>query len=606
MSPQTEFIVGIDLGTTNSIIAYTEATIQRGVKPNIRVFEIPQLIAPGTIEKRDMLPSFIVMPASHEVGDNSFRLPWGEAGRAPVGEYAKTRGAEIPERLISSAKSWLCQAHVDRNATILPWNAPEDIDKISPVEASAMILAHIRNAWNHLMGAQNPSRCLEHQKVFLTVPASFDAVARELTVKAAEMAGLGNVTLLEEPQAAFYAWIESTADEWREKIRPGDLILVFDVGGGTSDFSLIQAMEEQGDLVLERIAVGDHLLVGGDNMDLALAYAVSNQLKQKGTRLDAWQMRGLCQSCRNAKEAILSSSATEEYPVTVLGRGSSLIGGTIKTMLTSEMIANTILEGFFPGCNLTDLPQHVQRSGLQEIGLAYEADPGITRHLAKFMQQRAGKEEVIPTAILFNGGVMKAQRIRDRVRDTIETWIPGTRSDSSAMRVLEAVDYDLSVARGAAYYGLVCQGNGIRIRGGLGKTYYIGIAAAMPAVPGMPPPMKALCVAPFGMEEGTKAVLEKQEFVLVVGEPVKFDMMSSSIRQNDRLGQILETWNEDELMEMTSTETILDGESGQTIPVFVEINITEIGTLEFWCVSKADGRRWKLEFNVREKKTVGS
>ncbi len=606
MSLEAEFIVGIDLGTTNSIVAYTAANIKRGEQPKIQVLEIPQLIAPGSLANRHTLPSFILMPASHETDRQAFAMPWKEGNTFPVGEYARTRGAEIPEHLIASAKSWLCQEHVDRNQPILPWNAPEGIQRISPVAASARILEHIHCAWNHVMGAADPSHRLENQLVYLTVPASFDAAARDLTVKAAELAGLKHVTLLEEPQAAFYAWIESAGDEWREKIRPGDCILVCDVGGGTSDFSLIMAAEENGNLTLERIAVGDHLLVGGDNMDLALAYAVAQQLRQQGMRLDSWQMRGLCQSCRTAKEMLLSDPSQSEYPLTILGRGSSLIGGTIKTKLSIETITATILDGFFPRCEAAALPRHGQRSGLQELGLIYEADPAITRHLAKFVMQRPEKAQYAPTAILFNGGVMKAEAIRQRVRDTMADWVGEQSQASSALRIIEASDYDGAVAKGAAYYGLVRQGNGIRIRGGLGKSYYIGIAAAMPAVPGMPPPIKALCVAPFGMEAGTEAAIPNQEFVLVVGQPVRFDIFSSSTRHEDQLGQMLDTWDEAEILEMTGIETVLEGQAGQTIPVHIEMKTTEIGTLEFWCVSKPDGQRWKLEFNVREKKSLGS
>ncbi len=600
------YVIGIDLGTTNSVVAFTEADIERGKKPDIRVLEIPQLVGEGTIEKREILPSFIFLPRKHDVPDKALCLPWDEESRIAVGEFARDRGSEIPHHLISSSKSWLCHTLVDRNKPILPWEGPEDRTKLSPVEASSVVLQHIRDAWNHTIARDDEKLKIENQDILLTVPASFDAVARDLTVKAANMAGLSNITLLEEPQAAFYAWIESTADKWRENIKKGDLVLVCDVGGGTSDFSLIRVSEEDGDLVLERIAVGDHLLMGGDNMDLALAYFISKQMAEKGTRLDAWQMRALWHSCRGAKENILTHPDHDEYPVTILGRGSSLIGGTIKTKLSRNDVHQVILDGFFPDCESTAIPMAKKKVGIRELGLSYEADPAITRHLAQFLsrQEREGnRSNIIPTAVLFNGGVMKAQPIRKQILDVMFSWIkPG---ESYSIREIATKDFDLSVARGAAYYGLARRGEGIRIRGGLSKSYYIGVAASMPAVPGIPAPIKALCVAPFGMEEGTEESIKDQEFVLVVGESVKFDFLGSSLRHEDTVGTVIEDW-EGELEEITTIETELEGEYGTIIPVTLEIKVTEVGTLELWCVSKENGQRWKLEFNVREKEALGS
>lgn len=588
------YTIGIDLGTTNNVVAYTETEIEKGKKPDIRVLDLIQLVDAGTIEKRKVLPSFILLPTKHDVAEDALVLPWNENNDKAVGEFARERGAEIPQRLISSSKSWLCHTLVDRNKPILPWEGPDEQKKLSPVEAAAEMLKHIRDAWNHLMASEDKSLEIQNQDVLLTVPASFDAVARDLTVKAAEMAGLANITLLEEPQAAFYAWIESMDEKWRENVEKGDMVLVCDVGGGTSDFSLIKVSEEEGDLALERIAVGDHLLVGGDNMDLAVAYKASQQLSKK-KKPDAWQMRGLWHACRKAKEVLLSDPETKEYPVTLLGRGKSLIGGTKKTKLTDKIVEDVIVDGFFPECDKSALPENVQRTGIQEAGLAYESDPAITRHLAGFLD----RAKVLPTAILFNGGVMKAEPVRKRVLDTISSWT----DDDSSVREIETQDFDLTVARGAAYYGLARKGTGIRIRGGLNRTYYIGVAASLPAVPGMPIPIKALCVAPFGMEEGTQADLPDQEFVLVVGEPVKFDFLGSSVRLEDNVGTVIDDW-EDDIEEITTIETTLDGETGASIPVFLEIRVTEIGTLELWCVSKADSsQRWKLEFNVREKDT---
>ncbi len=598
--PNPVYVIGIDLGTTNSVVAYTEADSETGRSFNIRLFEIPQLIDAGVIEKRQMLPSFILIPGEHDVSETAMDLPWYKGGAVAVGEFAKTRGVELPSRLIASTKSWLCHTTVDRNKPILPWEGHDEKSKKSPVQASAAILRHIRDAWNHGMAADDERLKMENQEILLTVPASFDAVARELTVKAAEMSGLNNVTLLEEPQAAFYAWIERSSDRWREMLTKGDLVLVCDVGGGTTDFSLIKISEEQGELALERIAVGEHLLVGGDNMDLALAYSISRQMADKGTRLDTWQMRGLWHSCRNAKENLLSDPDAREYPVTILGRGSSLIGGTVKTELSRDAVEKIILDGFFPICERTAAPVSPQKTGIQEMGLTYVSDPAVTHHLAKFLQQNIG--EAMPTAVLFNGGVLKAQNVRGRIMEVMFSW--KVSEDKAPIREIESGDFDLAVAKGAVYYGMAKRGRGVRIRYGLNKSYYVGIAASMPAVPGMPTPIKALCVAPFGMEEGTDATLENQEFALVVGEPVTFDFLSS-MRHDHELGTVVEDW-ESEIQAIAVIETTLDGEYGSVIPVALEIRMTEVGVLELWCVSRVDGRRWKLEFNVREKHALES
>lgn len=592
-----EFIIGIDLGTTNSVVSYTKDG------GPIQVFAIPQLTSPGTIEKRDILPSAVLIPGENDTSPLALALPWdARAGRA-VGEFARDRGAEIPHRLIASAKSWLCHGLVDRNAAILPWEGPDSNLKLSPVAASAAILEHIRDAWNHEMATaasgMDDSLKMENQEILLTVPASFDAVARELTVNAAHMAGLGHVTLLEEPQAAFYSWIEAFGDNWRRNVSKGDLILVCDIGGGTTDFSLIAVTEKDGDLALERIAVGNHLLVGGDNMDLSLAYSVSRKMAEKGTRLDTWQMRGLCHSCRKGKESLLSDGALQDFPITLLGRGSGLIGGTLKTSLSREEVYRVLLDGFMPDCALTDAPVKQRAVGIREIGLSYESDPAITRHLAGFLSSQTDEAGNVrlPTAVLFNGGVMKAPKLRGRILDILASW--ARTSGSAPLRELPALDFDRSVARGAVYYGTARRGGGIRIRGGLNKSYYIGIAASMPAVPGMPAPVKALCVAPFGMEEGTSQAISGREFVLVVGEPAQFDFLGSATRHEDRPGEVVETW-EDEIEPVTTLETALSGDAGTLIPVTLETRATEIGTLEIWCIAPSDGRQWRLEFNVRE------
>ncbi|MBI5551347.1 MAG: Hsp70 family protein [Desulfobacterales bacterium] len=599
-----KYIIGIDLGTTNSVVAYVAAQSARVEDADIRLFEIPQLVDAGVVQARPMLPSYLLMPPEPGMPGEDLALPWDPAPGLAVGEFAQRRGQEVPNRLISASKSWLCNTLVDRRAPILPWSGTAGdagaTAKLSPVGASAAILRHIRQAWNHVMATTetglDETLAMENQQLFLTVPASFDPVARELTVEAAQAAGLPRVTLLEEPQAAFYAWIARSAGQWRDAVAPGDLILVCDVGGGTCDFSLIQVADAQGDLALERVAVGNHLLVGGNNMDLTLAYALAGQLAQKGTKLDTRQMNGLWHSCRSAKERLLSASEVSQLPVTILGRGSRLIGGTISTELTRAMVEKVLNEGFFPACRRDDRPQTARRSGIQEFGLPFEADPAITRHLAAFLDRTDASGAVIrPTAVLFNGGVMKAALFRQQVLSILKAWAPEV-----ALREIEGADYDLAVARGAACYGLARQGKGVRIRGGLARSYYIGIAAAMPAVPGLPTPTKALCVAAFGMQEGTTATIGDREFVLLVGEPVVFDFLGATTRQEDPVGTIVEDW-EGQIQPITTLETTLEGEKGQTIPVTLELQVTAVGTLALWCVAKEGGRRWKLEWNVRER-----
>ena len=603
----SSYIVGIDLGTTNSVVAYTEKPVEGADAPNaIELFRIPQLVDSGVVEKREMLPSFVFLPEAHDVGRGATALPWDESPECVVGEFARKRGSELPQRLIASAKSWLCNTMVDRNAKNLPWKGPQEISKMSAVEASAAILKHIRDAWNHEMASDDPNLRLENQEIYLTVPASFDAVARELTVQAAEMAGLSHATLLEEPQAALYAWIESMGDDWRKSVKKGETLLVCDIGGGTTDFSLIGISEEDGELALERIAVGDHLLVGGDNMDLALAWFVKSKMDAKGQKLDDWQMRGLSHSIRGVKERILSGKAEGPEPVTILGRGSGLIGGTLKSELDPSEVDQILIEGFLPLCSVEDRPVRKRRSGLREAGLVYEQDPSISRHMGWFLARQGadGSLAKIPDAILFNGGIMKSDTVRERILSVVD-YFREEAGIENPVREVEACDFDLSVARGAAYFGLARQGKGIRIRGGLSRSYYVSVESSMPAIPGMPAPMKALCVAPMGMEEGTEKRVDSEDFYLYVGEPVGFDIMCSNTRRDDAPGDILDAWADGELEDLTSIETTLEGSGGDAIPVQFEIKVTEIGTLEFWCVALEGDERWKLEFNVRERDDAG-
>ena len=604
-----KYIVGIDLGTTNSALARCDANTEEDSR--IEICGVPQLVNPGEVAERTLLPSFLYIPGEFDFPKGSIALPWDPDPTLVIGELARKRGAESPNRLVASAKSWLSYAGVDRTAPILPWQAPDEVPKLSPVEVSSRFLQHLRTVWD----SGQPEFALAEQDVLLTVPASFDEEARELTRRAAEQAGFPHVTLLEEPQAAFYAWLESHGDAWRSRIKVGDLVLVCDVGGGTTDFSLITVSEENGELTLKRVAVGDHILLGGDNMDLALARVLQQRLEASGHRVDTWQLHGLWHQCRMAKEKLFASPKTQSAPITLLGKGTKLIGGTIKTELTREDLDQVLVKGFFPEVASTELPARQRRVGFQELGLPYAADAAITKHLARFLSEQVRNSPeaasirrgpsglACPTHILFNGGVMKAAGLRDRVVQVLNSWLKEEGFDAlGTQQILDAPDLEHAVARGAAYYGKARRGRGVRIRSGASRTYYIGIESAMPAVPGMEAPLKALCVVPFGMEEGTEAAIPNREFGLVVGEPAEFRFLTSSIRKQDHVGSLLEDWG-DEIEELGPLEVTLtlDGQQGTVVPVRLETRVTEIGTLEVWCVSRDANQRWKLELNIREK-----
>ncbi|HEY7333495.1 MAG TPA: Hsp70 family protein [Bryobacteraceae bacterium] len=551
-------IIGIDLGTTNCALAYTH-------QDAVELFPIPQFVHPGEEREEPLLPSFLFLDESGPI----------------VGVLAQRKGLENAGRLVSSAKSWLSHSGVDRNGAILPPNAPEGVPRISPVEASRQYLNHLRDAWN----TKNPERPFDAHQVLVTVPASFDEVARELTLTAAGEAGYRNVVLLEEPQAAFYNWIERQP-EWRDVVSVGDLILVIDIGGGTTDFSLIQVKEQAGEVALERIAVGDHILLGGDNIDAALAHHLAQQLPKK---LDAIQFHSLWQHCRDAKERLLEEGSSErEQPITILGRGTGVVGGSIKAKLKRQDLEAILLDGFLPEVSIDDEPQG-RRAALTEFGLPFAADAAITRHLAHFLRH----QQATPTHVLFNGGVLRAGLVRRRILDVLNSWLPKPVTPLLANELMHAV------ARGAAYYGLARQGKGIRVRGGVPRTYYIGIETAMPAVPGMRPPMKALTVVPFGMEEGTDVRIPDRQFALSIGERAQFRFFASTERREDPAGLMLDELPPD-LEETAPVEVALVGKPGETVAVTLESLVTETGVLELWFVAR-DGRRWKLEFNVRPK-----
>ena len=585
-------ILGIDLGTTNSAIATsTESEAAHAV-------QITQVTGPGEIAERPTLPSFLLLPGEHEVPPAHLQLPWSGPLRYAVGTFARERGAELPHRLVSSAKSWLCNPSIDRTAQVLPFRgAQRELEKemeggerVSPVNASARYLAHLRAAWDDA----NPDEPADEQDVLVTVPASFDPVARELTVVAAREAGFDKVTLLEEPQAAFYAYLAAKGDAWRKELAPGDVVLVCDVGGGTTDFSLIEVANAEGNLALERIAVGDHILLGGDNMDLALAAIAGKQITDAGKTLDAMQQRALIHQCRRAKEQLLGDKPPKSVAISILGRGSKLVGGAIKTELTREQATSFILDGFFPVVDANATPQKRRAAGLREMGLPYAHDPAITRHLAEFL----GRFGRMPTHVLFNGGVMKAAQLQARIVELLRAWA------GRDVGVLAGADLDLAVALGAAHYGQVRSGKGVRIRGGTARAYYIGIESSMPAIPGFAPPVKALCVAPQGLEEGSTVELPDDELGLVVGELSNFRFFAAATRKDDPAGALIDADTQG-LVELDPVEKLVEADgqrtAGDLVPVKLEAHVTEVGTLELWCVARDGNGRWKLEYSVRER-----
>jgi len=586
-----QYVVGIDLGTTNSVVAYAAADAEF---PEICLLPIPQLVAAGTLETQDHLPSFLFLS---DKADPSFDLPWSKKRDYVVGEWARRQSAENPDRTVSGAKSWLAHHRVDRHQPILPWNAQDDVPKVSPVLASQRYLEHLVAAW----AQQFPKAPLSQQQVVLTVPASFDASARELTHAAALAAGLpDHFVLLEEPQAAIYAWLAQAGERWRKLVTVGDTLLVVDVGGGTTDLTLVTVAEEEGELQLRRVAVGNHLLVGGDNMDLTLAHTAASLFAEKGTQLDPWQSVSLWHACRTAKESLLSDGGASTHPVAVLGRGRKLVGGTITVELDRKSTQELLLDGFLPACDLHTVVKKQRASGFQQIGLPFEVETGITRHIAQFLrQQSTAGEPAIPTDILLNGGVFKSPAIGDRLLQVMQSWFP-----SAPPRPLAGErDLDHAVARGAAYYGWAKDHGGVRIRGGTARSYYVGVETSGLAIPGVPRPLNALCVVPRGMEEGTAIDVDSAEFGLTVGEPAHFRFFSSAMRKEDRPGDLLRQWTEEELSETDSLEATLpaeEGVAGMDVPVHFRSVITELGMFELWCVSTNSDHRWKLEFSVRE------
>lgn len=591
-------VVGIDLGTSNSAVARCTELGRSEVLP------ILQTVSADARMARALLPSALFMLPPHEAAATAGTVPWADPHQPGwiVGAYARERGAALPGRLVASSKSWLCNRLVDRREPILPWTAEEDLQKISPVQAAQEILAHIRSA----LAAADDASWLEQAQLVLTVPASFEESARALTAEAAQQAGWREVVMVEEPLAALYAWLEAHAESWRTTLVPGDVLLVCDVGGGTSDFSLIAVLDQGGELAFRRISVGDHILLGGDNMDLALAHLARQRLAEQGRELDAWQFATLVQAARSAKEALCVHDAPERHTVSIAARGSGLFAGAISVDFSRADVAQCVLDGFFPIVGRTDLPRERRAAGLREFGLPYAADAAITRHLAAFLARSARVAaqqeeltgcltdgEIRPTKVLFNGGVFTAQSFRDRVLAQLQAWNP-----TVAVQELSQPDLECAVARGAAYYGgVVARGKALRIRAGLSRSYYIGVEPTELALPGIQSTLKGICIAPQGLEEGSSAQVAAREFILAAGEQIEFQLFTSAERSADSAGT-----------EVSDAERSLqDGgvirariEAAEPfVPVVLESRLSEVGALEIALRESKGARSWRFEFDVR-------
>jgi molecular chaperone DnaK (HSP70) len=590
------YIIGLDLGTTNCAAAFADSA--QGADSPVLDFPIPQLLRPGDVATLPLLPSCLYAAGDHELPPGSIQLPWGESPRLIAGAFARWQGARVPGRLVASAKSWLCHAGVDRSAPILPWGAPAEVAKVSPVTASALLLSHIAAAWN----AAHPGALMAQQEVVVTVPASFDEVARALTVKAARQAGLENFTLVEEPQAAFYDFAAHHRRDLAEVLQDVRLALVVDVGGGTTDFTLIQTDATADGPALRRIAVGDHLMLGGDNMDAALARHVEERLLADGRKLNAAQWTQLVQAARDAKESLLGENPPERHGISVAAEGSRLLRGTLSTEIQRDEAGRLILDGFFPACAAGETPRRAARTALQELGLPYAQDPAITRHLAAFLRQHAAAcfaalhaetaKNALPRpdAILFNGGVFNSPKISQRLLEVASSWWP----DAPPVRLLPHQSLELAVARGAVCHGLARRGLGRRIGGGAAHALYVGLAAETEtAAP------RALCLIPRGHEEGQPVELKSRPFELTLGQPVQFPLFSTTSDRIDLPGDLVEIGGE--FQSLPPIHTVFKGTGARTtvVPIHLRATLTELGTLELWCAANHGHDRWRLEFELR-------
>ncbi|WP_175732706.1 Hsp70 family protein [Burkholderia ambifaria] len=586
------YTVGIDLGTSNTVVAYVEAGSDA-----IRVFDVDQLVGPGAVAAQPLLPSVRYHPAAGELPPDALRLPWAAAPKAGaatadvppavIGRYARTLGAQVPGRLVTSAKSWLSHASVDRLAAILPWGAADGVDKVSPVDASASYLAHVRAAWD----ARFPDAPLAKQDVILTVPASFDDGARALTVEAARRAKLPALRLLEEPQAAFYDWLYGQRATLRDTFAAARRVLICDVGGGTTDLTLVDvAPGDDGEPTFTRVGVGNHLMLGGDNMDLALARLVETRLTEPGTRLSAASLSQLVERCRAAKERLLGDDAPASVTVTLLGAGSKLVGGARSAELTRQEVEQVVVDGFFPQVDAGELPRRA-RAAIVEFGLPYASDPGVTRHVAAFLNRHA--EGPLPDTLLLNGGVFRAAALAGRLAQTLGAW------RGAPLDVLHNAHPDVAVARGAVAYGLARAGHAPRIGGGSARSYFLVLDDGEGEGDAAP---RGVCLLPRGAEEGREIRLEERTFALQLGQPVRFHLVSTVADTAYRPGDLVELDGGD-FVRLPPIATVVDRQAGgdaRETPVKLTASLTEVGTLEMHCIAIDDAsRRWRLEFQLR-------
>lgn len=602
------YSIGVDLGTTNSAVAYVDLrdpAPAAGSRP-IHIFDVPQLVAPADLRARPMLPSFLYLPGQYDLPPGSTALPWDPERPYAVGELAREQGARVPGRLVSSAKSWLSHAAVDRAAPILPWGAAGDIPKVSPVEASMRYLQHIREAWDDAIAQGREEHAFNQQQIILTVPASFDEVARELTLRAAEEAGIRRTILQEEPLAAFYAWLAQHETTWQEQMRDGQLILVVDVGGGTSDFTVVGIRQGEAGLRFDRLAVGEHLMLGGDNMDIALARHLEARLLGRPGALDAGRWHQLVYQCRGAKERLLGTSGETEAGITIMGSGGQLVGGTLKATLTRDEVQSLIVDGFFPRADLAAPAAERRRVGLTELGLPYVQDPAVTRHLAtfwlrnqEFLRSEMGRAGVFPDWVLFNGGTLLPSAIRERLVEVIGAWFAPVAGAGWQPAELPNPQAELAVALGASYYGLVRRGLGVRVGSGSPRAFYVAVETGEAAVEdeGIP----AVCLVPRGAEEGFEARLDELDFTALTNQPVSFQLWTSSTRLGDRLGDVVRLAR-DEVTALPPIRSVLRYGRGvvNSLPVRIFVRLTAVGSLELWCESRESEHRWQLQFDLRQ------
>ncbi|NMC63252.1 MAG: Hsp70 family protein [SAR324 cluster bacterium] len=598
------FFVGIDLGTSNAVMALCGTAGSQ-----IEVLQIPQLSSLQSFSSLDKLPTVVYLPTEQEKESIASEFPWGSSRDFIVGVYAKERGAEIPDRVVVSAKSWLGFHHVNPDEAVLPWESEIPEGKISAFDATRLYLEHLREALTTDPRVKGEFNNLE---ITLTVPASFDEMARTLTLNAARAAGFESVSLIEEPLAAFYNWLELHSEDWREKLRLGDIVLVCDVGGGTADFTLIRVEEERGELLLRRINVGEHVLLGGDNMDLALALSLKRKFETNGPKLDNWQFISLIHAARRAKERLFSDHGIDEIPISIVSKGASIFAGSRSTVLNRSELIEVVIDRFIPLDSITEFPKEDARSGLLEYGLPYAKDSALSHHLAAFLSKsvaimggdlsrdrilEASMNHVMPNLVLFNGGVFNAEPLRARVLQLLRFW-----NNGNEVAELPSADYDLAVARGAAAFARIrSTGQGVRVKAGLPRSYYIGLERASMSAPGYVPPLKAVCVAVQGMEEGTSAELSNKEFSLLAGQEVGFRLFSAQGMQNEAVGRVVEDAEErfQTALDMHVCVKLKEGDQRKIVPVRLRSYLSNIGLLEVWMEERGGEGRWKLEVDTR-------